>query len=105
MQQPFQVVLMASLSCPGDVAGPERLLDPVEQALGDERLVLALVTGAAPLHNAEVEGVGQEPLPPNPLRIGLAEVSDWPLSNFASPFRECASFRSSYHVLQMARPV
>src|SRR6266545_2168397 len=60
MQQPLEVVVMASLAYPGDVAGSERLLDPVEQALGDERLVLALVTGAAPLNDPDVERVGEE---------------------------------------------
>jgi hypothetical protein len=39
-------VLVASLAGPGDVAGPERFLDPVEQALGNERLVLARVSNA-----------------------------------------------------------
>ena len=40
---------MASLAYPGDVASSEFLLDPVEQASRDERLVLALVTGTAPV--------------------------------------------------------
>jgi hypothetical protein len=60
MQQPFQVVLVASLPCPGDVAGSECLLGPIEQTLGDERLVLALVPSAAPLHDPDVERVGEE---------------------------------------------
>jgi hypothetical protein len=60
VQQALQVVLVASLAYPGDVAGSERLLDPVEQALGDERLVLALVTGAAPLNDPDAERVAEE---------------------------------------------
>jgi hypothetical protein len=34
VKQALEVVLVASLTNPGDVAGSERFLNPVEQALG-----------------------------------------------------------------------
>jgi hypothetical protein len=83
MQQPFQVVLVASLPCPGDVAGSERLLGPIEQTLGDERLVLTLVPSAAPLHDPDVERVGEE----------LGELGDGHRSTGPSRVRRRESLR------------